>query len=101
MAPAYGLAEHTLIVTGKGDWKSSASVLYVDAVKLRAERIVEVFTPEEAAAKPPGEVQDVVSCGFPFQGVTGEYMVGYYEFEASRCTDIKAKGVRLFQFLCS
>ncbi|CDJ61345.1 AMP-dependent synthetase and ligase, related, partial [Eimeria maxima] len=74
VAPAYGLAEHTLIVTGKGDWKSSASVLYVNALKLRSERIVEVFTPEEAAAKPPGEVQDVVSCGFPFQGVTVKIM---------------------------
>lgn len=72
VAPAYGLAEHTLIVTGKGNWQARATFLYVDALKLRAERIVRVFTPEEAASRRPGEVQDVVSCGFAFEGVTGE-----------------------------
>ncbi|OEH77881.1 l-aminoadipate-semialdehyde dehydrogenase large [Cyclospora cayetanensis] len=55
---------------GKGNWQAKANVLYVDALTLRAERKVKVFTEEEAALRPAGEVQDVVSCGFPFEGVT-------------------------------
>lgn len=72
IAPAFGLAEHTLIVTGRANWQSRPNVLYVDAKMLQAERTVKVYTAEEAASMGTGEFQDLVSCGSPFKGVTGK-----------------------------
>ncbi|PHJ15842.1 type i fatty acid synthase, partial [Cystoisospora suis] len=69
ICPAYGLAEHTLIVTARKTWQTVPRILIVDSYQLQNEKKVVPLTPESVVTMAQEDYQVLVGCGVPLQGV--------------------------------
>eukprot|EP00922_Rhytidocystis_sp_ex-Travisia-forbesii_P022207 GHVS01032526.1.p1 GENE.GHVS01032526.1~~GHVS01032526.1.p1 ORF type:complete len:889 (-),score=177.75 GHVS01032526.1:700-3366(-) len=64
--PAYGLAENTLIVSGRANFDDEPTVIAVNANKAATQGILEVIPNPEESAEP---VKYIMGCGKPCPGV--------------------------------
>ncbi|OLQ16560.1 Beta-ketoacyl synthase N-terminal domain protein, partial [Cryptosporidium hominis] len=64
--PAYGLAEHTLIVAGNNSFQQEVNHITVNTKKLREKNIVEI---KEATEKSSTETTSFVSSGIVYKGI--------------------------------
>ncbi|KAF8821366.1 putative type I fatty acid synthase, partial [Cardiosporidium cionae] len=67
--PAFGLAEHTLIVTGSNNWKSTYTLLAVDSYALQKKKRVDVISSEQKERLNKIDYKEFVGCGQPFSEV--------------------------------
>lgn len=77
ICPAYGLAEHTLIVTARKTWQTLPRILIVDAYQLQHEKKVVPLAPESIVTMDQEDYQVLVGCGVPLEGVEGRWTTAY------------------------
>eukprot|EP00921_Rhytidocystis_pertsovi_P009458 GHVQ01015209.1.p1 GENE.GHVQ01015209.1~~GHVQ01015209.1.p1 ORF type:complete len:3891 (+),score=563.52 GHVQ01015209.1:853-12525(+) len=65
--PAYGLAEHTLIVTGRKNYTTEPTVIRVDVPKLEKEGKIALVESDENS-NPSSSTRLLIGCGVPFEG---------------------------------
>ncbi|KAF8821373.1 putative type I fatty acid synthase, partial [Cardiosporidium cionae] len=67
--PAFGLAEHTLIVTGNHNWRETYALLTVNSYSLQRHNLVEIITSEQKKHLNEVDYKEFVGCGQPFNEV--------------------------------